>query len=336
MVREFNGLTSRFAERGPVGFGAPSPPKWRGVPQTAGGHLVTALTNVIQTPLRVDKALDIVHLVAAAAEPARRRGCAVDLASLIGVILGLTILVFVGFEASHGHFGMFYSQEGVLMVFGGSISVIFMGMPMAKLKCVPGFVRRFMFHKGSSPMEVITLLRDLSEKSRRDGMLSLESDIAKIKDPFLVQGIRMAVDGSSRETIETTLRMEIMAMQERHKAGKKFFDLIKLYGPGWGLVGTLVGQIGMFGNLGSGDAGAMGKMLAIAVVATMYGCILANAIAGPIGDKLSIRSGEEILNREMILQGVMSIQAGDNPRTTVEKMLAFIPAAARPKLKAAA
>jgi chemotaxis protein MotA len=248
----------------------------------------------------------------------------------------VTIIVFVGYEASHGHFSMFYSQEGVLMVFGGSISVIFMAMPLAKIKCVPGFVRRFMFHTGTSPLEVISLVRDLSEKSRRDGMLSLEADIAKIKDPFLVQGIRMAVDGSSRDTIETTLRMEIMAMQERHKAGKKFFDLIKLYGPGWGLVGTLVGQIGMFGNLSGGDPGELGKMLAMAVAATMYGCILANAIAGPMGDKLSLRSGEEIVNREMVLQGVMSIQAGDNPRTTVEKMMAFIPAASRLKLKAAA
>jgi chemotaxis protein MotA len=260
----------------------------------------------------------------------------VDIASLIGALLGCAILGFVGFEASHGHFAMFYSQEGVLMVFGGSISVVFMAMPMEKLKCVPGFMRRFMFHKVTSPGEVITLMRNLSEKSRRDGLLSLENELGKIKDRFLVQALKMAVDGSPPETIEAMLRMEIMAMQERHKAGKKFFDLLKLYGPGWGLVGTLVGQIGMFGNLGSGDVGAMGKMLAIAVVATMYGTILANAIAGPIGDKLALRSGEEIINREMMLQGLLSIQVGDNPRLTVEKMLAFIPAATRGKLKLAA
>jgi chemotaxis protein MotA len=259
-----------------------------------------------------------------------------DIASLIGTLFGLAILLFVGFETSHGHFSMFYSQEGVLMVFGGSISVVFMAMPMEKLKCVPGFLRRFMFHKATPPAEVIALLRNLSEKSRRDGLLALEAEIAKIKDGFLVQALKMAVDGTSPETIETTLRMEVLAMQERHRAGKKFFDLIKLYGPGWGLVGTLVGQIGMFGNLGGGDVGAMGKMLAIAVVCTMYGTILANAIAGPIGDKLSLRSGEEIINREMMLQGILSIQYGDNPRMTVDKMLAFIPAPQRAKLKAAA
>lgn len=259
-----------------------------------------------------------------------------DIASLIGTLFGTAILVFVGYEASHGHWSMFYSQEGVLMVFGGSISVVFMEMPIEKLKCVPGYLRRFMFHKATSAVEVINLLRSLSEKSRRDGLLALESEISKIKDPFLAQALKMAVDGTSPETIEATLRMEVLAMQDRHKAGKKFFDLIKLYGPGWGLIGTLVGQVGMFGNLGGGDVGSMGKMLAIAVVATMYGTILANAIAGPIGDKLSLRSSEEILNREMVLQGILSIQYGDNPRMTVEKMLAFIPAAHRAKLKLAA
>ncbi len=259
-----------------------------------------------------------------------------DIASLIGSLLGIVLLAIVGYEASHGHITAFYSQEGVLMVIGGSISVVFMAMPLDKLKCLPGYLRRFMFNKTTSPIETINLFRTLSEKSRRDGLLSLESEIAKIKDPFLVQALKMAVDGTAPETIETTLRMEILAMQERHKAGKKFFDLVKLYGPGWGLAATLIGQVGMFSNLGGGDVGTLGKLLAIAVVATMYGTVLANAVCGPIGDKLALRSSEEILNREMMLQGVLSIQFGDNPRVTIEKMLAFIPAASRSKLKAAA
>jgi hypothetical protein len=108
----------------------------------------------------------------------------------------------------------------------------------------------------------------------------------------------MAVDGIEPGQIEATARMELMAMQDRHKSGKKFFDLIKNYGPGYGLVGTLIGQVGMFAKLADADIGVLGKMLALAVVATLYGALVANAIAGPIGDKLSIRSGEEILARE--------------------------------------
>ncbi len=101
-------------------------------------------------------------------------------------------------------------------------------------------------------------------------------------------------------------------------------------------VGTLIGQIGMFGQLSGGDIGAMGKALALSVVATMYGAVLANAIAGPIGDKLGMRSAEEIQSREMMLQGILSIQAGDNPRSTMDKMIAFIPQFQRGKLKVAA
>lgn len=260
-----------------------------------------------------------------------------DKASVIGVAIGLICMFAVGWLASHGNWMMFYSEKGLIAVFGGTISVIFIAMPMEKIKCVPGYIRRFMFQRERNPVEVVQSMATLGEKARRDGILALEPEIEKLQesDPFLASGLRMAVDGVDPDGIEATLRMEIMAMQERHKAGKKFFDLIKLYAPGWGLVATLIGQVGMFGHLG-GDIQVLGHMLAIAVIATMYGCILANAIAGPVGDKLALRSSEEILKREMMLQGILSIQAGDNPRVTLDRMIAFIPMAARDKLKMAA
>jgi chemotaxis protein MotA len=259
----------------------------------------------------------------------------VDKASVIGVLLGIAVCLTVGWKASQGDWGMFYSDKGLIMVFGGTVSVIFMAMPMDRIKCVFGWVRRFMFNNGLSPVDVAKLMNRLSEKARRDGILSLENEVNTLEDKFLASGLKMAVDGTSPEVIETTMRIEIMAMQERHKAGKKFFDLIKLYAPGYGLVATLIGQIGMFGHLG-GSIEIMGHMLAVAVVATMYGTILANAVAGPMGDKLALRSNEEILSREMILQGILSIQAGDNPRITLDKMAAFVPQTLRPRLQIAA
>ncbi len=259
-----------------------------------------------------------------------------DKASLIGVLIGAAALGFVFFEVSHGNLMMFFSLEGVLMVGFGSVAVVFMAMPMEKVKSIPGYLKRFMFHKGMSPVETIQLISKLAERARRDGILALESEMPNIKDPFLAQGLKMAVDGIEPANIESTCRIELAAMAERHKAGKKFFDLLKLYGPGYGLVGTLVGQVGLFGNLATADIGQLGKALAIAVVATMYGAVLANAIAGPMGDKLGMRSGEEMLSREMMLQAILSIQAGDNPRVTEDKMLAFIPAVSRGKMKAAA
>jgi chemotaxis protein MotA len=260
----------------------------------------------------------------------------VDKASLIGSILGVVCCLTVGWMASGGNWAMFWSPKGVIMVFGGTISVIFMAMPMERIACIPGYCKRFFFDKGLKPVGVIQVMNTLSDKARRDGILALEAEVAKIDDKFLASGLKMAIDGVDPGAIESTLRMEVMAMQDRHKAGKKFFDLMKLYGPGYGLVATLIGQVGMFGGLESASIGYLGKMLAVAVVATMYGTILANAVAGPVGDKLALRSGEEILGREMMLQGILSIQAGDNPRITMDKMLAFIPGPAREKFRQAA
>ncbi|HZW08801.1 MAG TPA: MotA/TolQ/ExbB proton channel family protein [Phycisphaerales bacterium] len=259
-----------------------------------------------------------------------------DKSSLIGVIIGVVCLSFVAWHGSHGHLMMFFSLEGVFTVFGGSISVVFMAMPMDRLVRVPGYVRKFMFQAGLQPVDMVKLFTELSDVSRKEGILALETRVEKLGDPFLMKGLKQAVDGVDPSAIETTMRFEILAMQERHKAGKKFFDLIKLYGPGWGLVGTLIGQIGMFGQLGSGSVEAMGHALALAVVATMYGTVLANAVAGPIGDKLAMRSSQEILAREMMLQGILSLQAGDSPRITQDKILAFLPIPTQDRLRAAA
>jgi chemotaxis protein MotA len=259
-----------------------------------------------------------------------------DKSSVIGTILGVMCCTLVGWMASHGNWGMFYSEKGLIMVFGGTISVIFMAMPMDRVKQVPGYFKSFFFHKSMPMPELVKLISNLSERARRDGILALESEMANVKEPFMAQGLKMAIDGVDPGNIEQLLRMEILAMQDRHKAGKKFFDLIKLYAPGYGLVATLIGQVGMFGGLADADIGHLGHMLAVAVVATMYGTVLANAVAGPIGDKLSLRSSEEILNREMMLQSILSIQAGDNPRVTQSKVLAFIPSAQRSKLNIAA
>ncbi len=257
-----------------------------------------------------------------------------DKASLIGTVAMVGICTLVCYQATSGDLASLWSSKGFYMVFLGTGAAVLMSMPFDRIKMIPGYVKKFLFNKGRPAVENIKLMNGLAEKARRDGILSLEAEIAKIPDPFIAAGLKMAVDGVDPDTIESTLRLELMAMQDRHKSGKKFFDIMKTYGPGLGLVATLMGQIGMFKNLG-GDIGTMGYMLAVAVVATMYGTVLANCIAGPIGDKLAYRSGEEILSREMALQGILSIQAGENPRVTLDKMAAFVPGSVRDKLKAA-
>ncbi len=258
-----------------------------------------------------------------------------DKSSLIGSIIMFAAVALVCNMATHGDIMALWSLKGFIMVFIATIAAIFMALPLERVLAVGGYVKRFYFNKGVPPMQIIKLMHQLGEKARRDGILSLESEVQKLNDPFLAAGLKMAVDGTDADTIEATLRMEILAMQDRHKSGKKFFDVIKNYAPALGLVATLIGQIGMFKQLG-GSIEAMGHSLAVAVVATMYGTVLANCLAGPIGDKLNLRAAEEVLNREMVLQGILSIQAGDNPRATLDKMASFVPAPQRVKLKAAA
>jgi len=257
-----------------------------------------------------------------------------DKASISGSVLMFGVVALVCWQATSGDLMSLWSSKGFYMVILGSIAAVLMSMPTDRIKMIPGYIKKFMFNKARPAMETISIMANLAEKARRDGILAIESEIAKIDDAFLASGLKMAIDGVEADTIEATMRLEIMAMQDRHKSGKKFFDLLKTYGPGLGLVATLMGQIGMFKSLG-GDIATMGYMLAVAVVATMYGTVLANCVAGPIGDKLAYRAGEEILRRELILQGILSIQAGDNPRSTLDKMAAFVPAASRTMLKAA-
>lgn len=257
-----------------------------------------------------------------------------DKASIVGSLMMAGVVMLVCYQATHGDLMSLWSSKGFYMVILGSIAAVMMSMPFDRIKMVPGYVKRFLFHKSASVLETIQLMSRLADRARKDGILALENEVANIADPFLQSGIKMAVDGVDPDTLESTLRLEIMAMQDRHKSGKKFFDILKTYGPGLGLVATLMGQIGMFKSLG-GDIATMGYMLAVAVVATMYGTVIANCIAGPIGDKLAYRSGEEILRREMMMQGILSIQAGENPRATLDKMASFIPAPERARLKAA-
>lgn len=258
-----------------------------------------------------------------------------DIGSVFGSILMFIATIVVCYKATHGNLIALWSDKGAILVIGGTIAVIFMAMPMKKIKQIPGYCKSFFFNKAKDPMDTIAMIYAMAEKARRDGILSLEAEVAKVNDTFLAQGLKMAVDGTDAGTIEATLRLDVMAMQDRHKAGKKFFDLIKVFAPGIALTATLIGQIGMFQALG-GPIEIMGHMLAVAVVATMYGTVMANMIAGPVGEKLAMRSGEEILSKELMLQGILSIQAGDNPRATLDKLASFVPAVSRAKIKVAA
>ena len=162
-----------------------------------------------------------------------------------------------------------------------------------------------------------------AEVARRDGILALENVAGNIKDPFLVSGIQMAVDGTDPELIESILMSDLDAVEARHAEGKALFDNVGRFAPAFGMIGTLIGLVIMLQNMS--DPSAIGPAMAVALLTTMYGAVLANLFALPMAEKLGVRSRKEVLLRMVIIKGVMSIQSGDNPRIVEQKLKTFLP-----------
>ena len=162
-----------------------------------------------------------------------------------------------------------------------------------------------------------------AEIARRDGILSLESMTGTIQDKFIVKGIQMAVDGTDPELIEQILEGELDSLASRHAEGRLLFETLGKYGPAFGMIGTVIGLIIMLKHME--DVSKIGSGMAVALITTLYGAVTANLICLPIADKLRLRSKEEMLMKQIIIKGVMSIQSGDNPRIVEQKLKTFLP-----------
>jgi chemotaxis protein MotA len=246
-----------------------------------------------------------------------------DLATIFGMLVAWGAVLYSMFHASHGAMGSYFKPAEIFLVFGGSIGAAMLSMPLHTITGAISFLKKFLFNKEQHIEHIIKELVNYAETARRDGVLALESVAREAPDPFLRRGLQLTIDGTDPEIIERIMRIEIDAMVERHKHGKHLFGTLAKFGPGFGLMATLIAQVAMFKNLG-GDASVIGAALAIALTGTLYGCMLQNLIAGPIAEKLGLRSQEEAFAKEIILQGVLSIQAGNNPRVVEMQLLSFL------------
>jgi chemotaxis protein MotA len=163
-----------------------------------------------------------------------------------------------------------------------------------------------------------------SEKARREGLLALEDDLDELEDDFLRKGIQLVVDGTDPEIIRNIMETELNNMQTRHEQGIKVFEDWGLFAPAFGMIGTLIGLIIMLQNLG-GDQSAIGSGMSAALITTLYGAVFANSVLIPIANKLIYVNEQEILIREIMIEGTLSIQSGDNPRIVKEKLVSFLP-----------
>jgi len=258
-----------------------------------------------------------------------------DLATLFGVIVAWGAVLFSMFHASEGAMGSYFKPNEIFLVLGGATGAAMMSMPLHNVTGCVSQLKKWLFNTHIHIDHLIKEMVTYAETARRDGVLALESVAREAPDPFLRRGLQLTIDGTDPEIIERIMRIEIDATAERHKHGKHFFHTLAKFGPGFGLMATLIAQVAMFRHL-DGDAAVIGKALAIALTGTLYGCILQNLVAGPVAEKLMLRSQEELFSKEIILQGVLAIQAGNNPRVVEMQLLSFLSTADQAKIPKAA
>lgn len=244
-----------------------------------------------------------------------------DISTIIGLVSG-TIFVIISIILGDGRVPLFIDGPSVMIVFGGITAALFVSYPIPKL--VEGLkTGKHAFSKQEiDPTEVISKINELALSARKEGLLALEEIAQGMDDPFLQKGILLIVDGTDAELLRNILETEIAFVENRHKDNQKFWDSIAELGPAWGMIGTLIGLIIMLDNLN--DPSTLGPKMGVALITTFYGSMIANLVATPISNKLKLRSNDEILHKQVMVEGLLSIQAGENPRVIEEKLKAFL------------
>ena len=249
-----------------------------------------------------------------------------DLATIIGLLLAWGALV-GSLLMEGGDPRALVNILAALLVFGGTLGAATVSFRLDQIKGIPDILRKAFTAKEQDVPAAIAMLVKFAERARRDGLLTLEDEALKVDDEFLKRGIRLAVDGTDPEMVREILSTEIHFLQSRHKVGESIFTTMGGFAPTLGIIGTVIGLIHMLANLS--DPGKMGPLIAGAFIATLYGVSSANLIFLPIGNKLRARSSDEVLVREVMIEGILAIQAGDKPRIVEDKLKAFL----APKLR---
>ncbi len=250
-----------------------------------------------------------------------------DLGTIIGLVAAFGLML--GAIVMGGPISLFIDIPSVLIVVFGSIASLLVAYPLDRVKAAGKVAKHAFLHVPRKPDQVLTLMKEMSSRARREGVLVLEEMAAKQEDEFLKKGIQLVVDGHDPEAVEEVLYAEIDKISERHLEGADFFDTWALFGPAFGMIGTLIGLVQMLQNLD--DPTKIGPSMAVALLTTLYGSILANVFAGPVAKKLKVRNSEEISEKTLIVQGLLSILAGESPRFLVDRLNAQLPPDARLK-----
>lgn len=250
-----------------------------------------------------------------------------DLATIIG-LLGAFAMIFMAMVlSSGGDVVMFFDVPSVLIVAVGSHFVILMKFSLPQFTNAAKGGMKVLNYKSEEPEELIAKIVELADAARKGGLLSLES--AEIPNEFMNKGINLLVDGHDGDVVKQILTKEVKMASERHMISANVFRGLGDVAPAMGMIGTLVGLVAMLSNMD--DPKSIGPAMAVALLTTLYGAILANMIAIPIADKCELRNNEEKLTNALIIDGLLSIQSGQNPRVIEQALMGYIAASNRPK-----
>ncbi|MBO4374041.1 MAG: motility protein A [Lachnospiraceae bacterium] len=246
-----------------------------------------------------------------------------DIASIVGLV-GCLGLMFYGITGSNGITALFsfIDRDSIFLTFGGAfMCILAMNTLQSFVAGLKTFKLIFKLEKGNAA-EVIRQIIDLSNVARKEGLLSLEEAAGSIDDDFLKKGIMLVVDGTDPELVRAIMETEMDGISGRHKEGIGFWENLAAMGPAWGMIGTLIGLINMLKNLS--DPSSLGPAMAVALVTTFYGSLLANWVCTPVANKLKMKDAQEFAIKGIEVEGLLSIQAGENPRVIEEKLKSFI------------
>ena len=251
-----------------------------------------------------------------------------DIATIGGIAGGLTIIIAAFLIGGNNISGLWNAPSIVVVIFGSFAGV----MAANPLNRVLGFMKYMNIALKvpvfQNKMELINQLVSFADNARKEGLLSLDDTLNEVEDDFLRGGLRLVVDGTDPDVIKKILYTNLDQVESRHEDGIGIFSQWAKLAPAFGMIGTLLGLIGMMANLE--DTSSIGPNMAVALVTTLYGSIFANLILSPIQFKLEDRHKEEMQIKEIMVQGILSIQSGDNPRILEDKLLTFLPPSERP------
>ena len=243
-----------------------------------------------------------------------------DFATIIGIMGGIFLLG--GAVVLQGEYYIFVSLESIMIVLGGTLAGTLVKYSFSELLKIPNLFRISLNNDSMSSLEIIAILVDFAKKARREGLLALEQDVQEVDNNFLQEGIQLIVDGTDPELVRNILETKLTFLADRHDKGQSVFNTMGKLAPSFGLIGTLIGLVHMLSQLNDPDE--LGSGMAIALLTTLYGALLANLFFIPLAGKLKMRSEQEILMKEVMIEGILSIQAGENPRIVKEKLKAFL------------